>query len=168
MSQVSAWPSALPSSLPSLTPYPAGAYHTQILLVSCIVLKALVPSFNLGLLGCKRNQKSREAWLLYLLLHPVLVLSWGSLHVFGRRDDGTDGRQASVSPQVGLALTETFGIGTTKGDFLPLWRQNYQCLHPELHLCPETGLPVALPCLLEHPSQPPPLHASSRLQGISD
>lgn len=63
----------------------------------------------------KLKPKEQGAELLCLLLHPVLVLSWGSLHVFRRRDDGMGGTQASLSLQVGLAPTEMFDIEDHQG-----------------------------------------------------
>lgn len=59
--------------------------------------------------------KEQGAGLFCLLQHPVLVLSWGSLHVFGRRANEMGGTQASLSPQVGLPPTEMFGIEDHQG-----------------------------------------------------
>lgn len=87
-----------------------------------------------------------------------------------------NGVQASLSPQMDLAPTEMFDIEDHQGsDISASLKAGLPTLGSELHLCLQTGpswavggLPMALPCLLALPSQPPPCRAYSRLQGISD
>lgn len=81
--------------------------------------------------------------------------------------------QASLSPQTDLAPTEMFDIDNHQGsDVSASMKAGLPILGSELHLCLQTGpswavggLPVALPCLLAHPSQPPPLRCLQQAAG---
>lgn len=142
MSQVSEQVSALPNGLPlplihrKLTT-PTFSYHP-------VVLKHLFLALAYCLLRCKWNQRSRE-WKCFACRHVQCLVQRGSLlHTFERIDDGMNGMQASLSPQMSLAPTEMFDIEDLARGwviFLSLWWQNHQCLDPELYLCLQTTDP---------------------------